>query len=91
MEQPMKDAKDKTGYLFPEHNLRAYKEPVLISACFLGIPCRWHGRRSKSVKTLSNSLFFKCNGSRKYMRIFYNSCMCLWNISNMMVRRINER
>jgi len=24
-----------------------YKEPVLISACFLGIPCRWHGRRAK--------------------------------------------
>ena len=43
----MKDAKDKTGYLFPEHDLRAYKEPVLISACFLGIPCRWHGHRAK--------------------------------------------
>lgn len=24
-----------------------YKPPVLISACFLGIPCRWHGRRAK--------------------------------------------
>ena len=24
-----------------------YKEPALISACFLGIPCRWHGRRAK--------------------------------------------
>jgi len=23
-------------------------EPVLISACLLGIPCRWHGRRAKS-------------------------------------------
>lgn len=23
------------------------KTPVLISTCFLGIPCRWHGRRSK--------------------------------------------
>lgn len=23
------------------------KEPVLISACLLGIPCRWHGRRAK--------------------------------------------
>lgn len=29
--------------LFPE----APSEPVLISACFLGIPCRWHGRRAK--------------------------------------------
>jgi uncharacterized protein YbbK (DUF523 family) len=23
------------------------KEPVLIRACLLGIPCRWHGRRAK--------------------------------------------
>ncbi len=23
------------------------KEPVLISACLLGIPCRYHGRRAK--------------------------------------------
>ena len=22
-------------------------EPVLISACLLGVPCRWHGRRAK--------------------------------------------
>ncbi|MGA2065270.1 MAG: DUF523 domain-containing protein [Thermoguttaceae bacterium] len=22
-------------------------EPVLVSACLLGIPCRWHGRRPK--------------------------------------------
>ena len=25
----------------------AFKEPVLISACLLGLPCRWHGRRAK--------------------------------------------
>jgi uncharacterized protein YbbK (DUF523 family) len=25
----------------------AASEPVLISACLLGIPCRWHGRRAK--------------------------------------------
>lgn len=24
-----------------------FKEPILISACLLGIPCRWHGRRAK--------------------------------------------
>lgn len=23
------------------------KEPVLVSLCFLGVPCRWHGRRAK--------------------------------------------
>jgi uncharacterized protein YbbK (DUF523 family) len=32
------------GYLF---DYRAGSEPVLISACLLGIPCRWHGRRPK--------------------------------------------
>jgi uncharacterized protein YbbK (DUF523 family) len=25
----------------------ASREPVLISACLLGVPCRWHGRRAK--------------------------------------------
>ena len=32
------------GCLF-DCSIRA--EPVLISACLLGIPCRWHGRRPK--------------------------------------------
>jgi uncharacterized protein YbbK (DUF523 family) len=27
-------------------------EPVLISACLLGIPCRWHGRRPKKREKL---------------------------------------
>lgn len=25
----------------------AEKEPVLVSLCFLGVPCRWHGRPAK--------------------------------------------
>ena len=33
-------------YLFPQAAFRTGKEPVLVSACFLGIPCRWHGRRA---------------------------------------------
>jgi len=37
----------QTGYLLPEGDCRGYREPVLVSACFLGIPCRWHGRRAK--------------------------------------------
>jgi len=37
--------KNKNVSLFPEFDIQPYKEPVLISACFLGIPCRWHGRR----------------------------------------------
>ena len=39
--------KAQTGYLLPEQDCRGYCEPVLVSACFLGIPCRWHGRRAK--------------------------------------------
>ncbi|MFC1677760.1 DUF523 domain-containing protein [Planctomycetota bacterium] len=31
-------------------------EPVLISACLLGIPCRWHGRRAKKRDKLIERL-----------------------------------
>ncbi len=31
-------------------------EPVLISACLLGIPCRWHGRRPKKREELIKRL-----------------------------------
>lgn len=31
-------------------------EPVLISACLLGIPCRWHGRRPKKREKLIERL-----------------------------------
>jgi len=31
-------------------------EPVLISACLLGIPCRWHGRRPKKRDRLIERL-----------------------------------
>ena len=34
----------RNGCLF---DCRINAEPVLISACLLGIPCRWHGRRPK--------------------------------------------
>lgn len=33
-------------YLFPQEPYQSPKPPVLISACFLGVPCRWHGRRA---------------------------------------------
>jgi len=33
-------------FLFPQEPFLRFKEPVLVSACFLGIPCRWHGRRA---------------------------------------------
>ena len=33
-------------FLFSQKPFLGQKPPVLISACFLGIPCRWHGRRA---------------------------------------------
>lgn len=41
------------GYLF---DFRINMEPVLISACLLGIPCRWHGRRPKKRQNLIERL-----------------------------------
>jgi uncharacterized protein YbbK (DUF523 family) len=40
-----REAKDAAGYLLPDGDCRPYLPPVLVSACLLGIPCRWHGRR----------------------------------------------
>ena len=37
------------GYLF---DCITSAEPVLISACLLGIPCRWHGHRPKKRQRL---------------------------------------
>jgi len=48
--------KAQTGYLLPEKDCRGYCEPVLVSACFLGIPCRWHGRRAKRRNELLERL-----------------------------------
>ena len=41
------------GHLF---DCRLDKEPVLVSACLLGIPCRWHGRRPKKREKLIERL-----------------------------------
>ena len=41
------------GYLFDRGT---GSEPVLISACLLGIPCRWHGRRPKKRDKLIERL-----------------------------------
>ena len=38
---------DGQQHLWPKSDIRPYCPPVLISACLLGIPCRWHGRRPK--------------------------------------------
>jgi len=52
----MKKNTDNQSTLFPEYEARPYKEPVLISACFLGIPTRWHGRRAKKRDALIEKL-----------------------------------
>jgi uncharacterized protein YbbK (DUF523 family) len=41
------------GYLF---DCGTSTEAVLISACLLGIPCRWHGQRPKKRKELIERL-----------------------------------
>jgi len=41
------------GWLF---DCNTNTEPVIISACLLGIPCRWHGRRPKKRKKLIECL-----------------------------------
>ena len=41
------------GYLF---DCKINVEPVLISACLLGIPCRWHGHKPKKREKLIERL-----------------------------------
>lgn len=53
----VKRIKHCDGYLF-DYKINA--EPVLISACLLGIPCRWHGRRPKKRDKLIEHLKKKC-------------------------------
>jgi uncharacterized protein YbbK (DUF523 family) len=45
--------RERQGYLFDRGGPA---EPVLISACLLGIPCRWHGRRPKRREKLLTRL-----------------------------------
>jgi len=52
--------KAETGCLLPEKDCRPYCEPVLVSACFLGVPCRWHGRRAKRRDALLERLKKRC-------------------------------
>jgi uncharacterized protein YbbK (DUF523 family) len=46
-------ADQRQGCLFDDGNRG---EPVLVSACLLGIPCRWHGRRPKKREDLIRRL-----------------------------------
>ncbi len=49
----MKRAEHSDSWLF---DCGGKAEPVLISACLLGIPCRWHGRRPKKREELIRRL-----------------------------------
>jgi uncharacterized protein YbbK (DUF523 family) len=49
----------KQEQLFDLPESKKPKSPVLISACFLGIPCRWHGRRAKRRDALLDKLKMK--------------------------------
>ncbi|RJP18459.1 MAG: DUF523 domain-containing protein [Candidatus Abyssobacteria bacterium SURF_5] len=44
------------GFLFSSEECGVAKEPVIISACLLGIPCRWHGRRASRRDALLERL-----------------------------------
>jgi len=46
-------SQDRNGYLF---DCGINFEPVLVSACLLGIPCRWHGRKPKKREKLIERL-----------------------------------
>ncbi|TET37689.1 MAG: DUF523 domain-containing protein [Planctomycetota bacterium] len=53
----MKNGNLKQMSLFQSENNRCKpKEPVLISLCFLGVPCRWHGRRARKRTGLIEKL-----------------------------------
>ncbi len=54
------DKSKRQTCLFPRE---PHAEPVLISACLLGIPCRWHGRRAKKRERLIAML------KRKYVLV----------------------
>ena len=47
------ESDQRQGYFFEG---RKCAEPVLVSACLLGIPCRWHGRRPKKREKLIQRL-----------------------------------
>jgi len=38
---------EEQGFLLPLEDCVPFAPPILVSACFFGIPCRWHGRRAK--------------------------------------------
>lgn len=74
----VKDKRSCNGYLF---DCGINTEPVLISACLLGIPCRWHGRKPKKREGLIERL------KRKYILV----AVCPEQLGGMSTPRTSER
>lgn len=72
---------ERSEYLFPVSDMGAYQEPVLISACLLGIPCRWHGHRPKRRDGLIERL------KKKYVLV----PVCPEQLGGMPTPRTSER
>ena len=72
------EARSCNGYLF---DCTTPCEPVLISACLLGIPCRWHGCRPKKRQRLIERL------SKKYVLV----PVCPEQLGGMPTPRTGER
>jgi len=72
---------ETSEYLFPVSDMGAYHEPVLISACLLGIPCRWHGHRPKRRPALIQRL------KKKYVLV----PVCPEQLGGMPTPRTSER
>jgi uncharacterized protein YbbK (DUF523 family) len=72
---------EPSEYLFPVSDMGGYSEPVLISACLLGIPCRWHGRRPKRRDALIERL------KKKYVLV----PVCPEQLGGMPTPRTSER
>ncbi len=72
---------DNAEKLFRADEIRPLLEPVLVSACLLGIPCRWHGRRPKRRDVLIGRL------KKKYILV----PVCPEQLGGMPTPRTGER
>jgi uncharacterized protein YbbK (DUF523 family) len=72
------ECRSYNSYLF---DCTTSSEPVLVSACLLGIPCRWHGHRPKKRERLIERL------NRKYVLV----PVCPEQLGGMPTPRTGER
>ncbi len=72
---------DEQAFLLPPEDCPPLAAPVLVSACLLGIPCRWHGRRARRRDTLLARL------KRRYVLV----PVCPEQLGGMPTPRTSER